>query len=163
DGTLLWLERIEDRLLIRAVIAVTEHHEPSGARVGERGRAVGQPHVAIAELPQHVRGELGLGGDRVGIGDVESKHALTACAFGAGQHGVPGRVARKLHVRGLRRAVYVEEVARIVIRVDEVDEIGEYAVRDVGEALLSGRRIDGVQHAVVRADVDDRLTGRVCG
>src|SRR6185437_11810514 len=142
DRAFLRVERIQNRLLLRAVVAVAEEHEPAGARIGERRGTVGQTHVRVRELPQNVRGKLSLGGDPVGTCDVESEHTVPARALGAGQHRMPARVARKLHVRRLRGAVHEKEVARVVIGVRKIDEVVEYPVWDVCEALLAGCRIE---------------------
>src|SRR5215471_21464397 len=44
----------------------------------------------------------------------------------------------------------------VVKRVGELHQVAEYPVRNVGEALRAGRGVEGMQHAVVRPDVDDR-------
>ena len=91
------------------------------------------------------------------IGDIQRVNALAALSLRSHQQAVPSSIG-ELHIAALRRAIDEELVLGIVIVICEVDEVCVDALRDISKFLNARRYIKRMQHAVVRADIENRRT-----
>ena len=116
--------------------------------------------VPVGEFPQDlvVAGATGKGGR---VGHVERIDTLTTTACAAHQHGAPVRRTGGTQV-GLvhhRRGIDVASVR--VCRRGQLLQIRNHPARDVGKQLGTRVGIEGMEHAVVGADVEGRHAAQV--
>src|SRR5690606_9657044 len=101
--------------------------------------------VVVVELPEQ--------GDVVRVGHVQGEGGLAAGAEGTHQHGVPGVVV----VDVAHGQAAVDEPAVLgggVVLAAQVLQVRDDGAGHEGELLRPGGAVEGVQHAVVGADVD---------
>ena len=65
---------------------------------------------------------------------------------------MPG--AAEIDVGGGGRSVYVVSVVRRVVLVGQFVEVWQEDLRNVGPSLRTSQGIEGMQHAVIRANID---------
>ncbi|KFB71028.1 MAG: hypothetical protein AW09_003853 [Candidatus Accumulibacter phosphatis] len=104
--------------------------------------------IAPAELPQGFR--------NCRIGHVQGVITLAALVESADQNRFPGGTC--IDVPHRWRTIDVELVSIGVVVVRQLEEIGQNQSRNECPGLLSGRRDEGMQHAIVGADIEHRRT-----
>ena len=133
-------KRVEERLLVRAVVAVADEHRPAAAVVlamagvenpKPMSASVKSQSTAEAKRPFVVMlAGLVTSSAKTLLPPAPSVPTSTVCQLAIGE----------LHVGGLRRPVDVVLVHGVVVGVHQIDEIRIHALRDVGEQLIAARR-----------------------
>ena len=166
---------IEHRLLIRAVVAITQYHSPAAivhfghlrsahavsfmrnrcaenmAQIRIHASSIGQPCFVTRNLRgvQHNQAPRIAAVKAVGISHVQHEVATPASTQRTDQHGFP--LAANFHVTGKGGAVHIEFV--LVLRIRQFVQCRYHAFGHVGNTLLAVFGRKAVQHAVVTAHI----------
>ena len=169
---------------VTVVVTRSQHNHPTillGFNDG--GRTIAVPHGWVSELPLHLAGHGGFAGHAARIGHVNGIKALASLTESADQQRAPVGVGAtcgdegatrivEVDVEGQRRGidvvmVGVVRVAKLRQAVDLWCAVGslEKCARHIGKPLgartgAGQRAVEGVQHAIVGAEVDH---GRAAG
>ena len=145
------VDQVEHRHVLQAVVAVGRQHRPLAAvQAGDDRARQGMAEAceragAAFDLPEQLR--------LLRVGDVQGEERAAAGAEAADQHGAPGAVEE--HVFGDQGAVHQVAMLRNgVARIGQPVHAGQGGTGHEGEDLFAGLGVEGVQHAVVGADVD---------
>ncbi len=159
------------RVATTRVVAVAEDRDPLAVvHLDYRRAAVGIPEIGVIgvrELPQQIVGRSRLS-ECGGIGHVQGKDLPAAFVQARDEDRVPRGVAAEECIDHGRRTVLIILVR--VVRLRQAVQVRQHDAGDEREHLLAGTRgirsirvrarIEGVQQAIVGADVNDGLAAR---